>query len=49
MAVKAGDVKPPFCYGRDSKQYGEQNSVGPETARMLTRALADRVRDASAK
>lgn len=43
------DVKPPFCYGRDSDQYGEENSVGPETARLLTSALADRVRDASAR
>ncbi len=41
------DVKPPFCYGRSSAQYGEVNSVGPETARMLTEALADRIRDAS--
>jgi hypothetical protein len=37
------DVAPPFAYGRTSSQYGEKNSVGPETARMLMEALADRV------
>jgi hypothetical protein len=41
------DVMAPFCYGRDSAQYGERNSVGPETARMLSEALADRVRELS--
>lgn len=40
------DVTPPFAYGRTSSQYGEKNSVGPETARMLMEALADRVSDA---
>jgi hypothetical protein len=40
------DVAPPFAYGRTSSQYGEKNSVGPETARMLMEALADRVSDA---
>jgi len=43
------DVAPPFAYGRKSAQYGERNSVGPETARMLMEALEDRVRDASQK
>ena len=42
------DVKPPFAYGLKSAQYGEKNSVGPETARMLMEALADRVREAPA-
>ena len=41
------DEKPPYCYGRDGAQYGEANSVGPETARILTQALADRVRAAA--
>jgi hypothetical protein len=38
------DVVAPYCYGRDSAQYGERNSVGPETALILTEALADCVR-----
>jgi hypothetical protein len=38
------DEKPPFCYGRKSAQYGEINSVGPETAPILCRAFADLVR-----
>jgi hypothetical protein len=29
------DAKPPFCYGRKKAQYGEVNSVGPETAPIL--------------
>ena len=37
------DVKPPFAYGRKSSQYGERNSIGPETAGELLKALADRV------
>ena len=41
------DVAPPFAYGRKSAQYGEVNSVGPETARMLTDALRDRVAEAA--
>lgn len=40
------DVVAPFCYGRTSSQYGERNSVGPDTARHLMEALADRVREA---
>lgn len=40
------DVAPPFAYGRTSSQYGEKNSVGPETAQMLMEALADRVLNA---
>ena len=40
------DVLPPFAYGRTRAQYGERNSVGPETARMLMEALADRVAEA---
>jgi hypothetical protein len=40
------DVEPPYCYGRTSSQYGEVNSVGPDTARHLMEALADRVNEA---
>ncbi len=29
------DVKPPYTYGRDSRPYGEINSLGPDTAPML--------------
>jgi hypothetical protein len=29
------DVKPPFCYGLQQAQYGEGNSLGPETAPLL--------------
>lgn len=41
------DVAAPFCYDRKSAQYGERNSVGPETARMLMEALAERVAEAA--
>jgi hypothetical protein len=40
------DVKPPYAYDRKSAQYGERNSVGPETAAMILNALAERVADA---
>jgi hypothetical protein len=33
------DEKPPFCYGRKSAQYGEVNSLGPETAPLLCAAF----------
>lgn len=33
------DVAAPYAYGRDSAQYGERNSMGPETARVLMEAL----------
>jgi hypothetical protein len=42
------DDRPPFAYGRTSKQYGEINSVGQDTAPILMQALADRVREATA-
>lgn len=29
------DTKAPFCYGRKSSQYGEINSLGPDTAPIL--------------
>ncbi|MFL5242488.1 MAG: hypothetical protein ACJ8FY_10305 [Gemmataceae bacterium] len=37
------DEKPPFCYGRKSSQYGEINSVGPETAPLICKAFRDLV------
>lgn len=33
------DEKPPFCYGRKKAQYGEQNSLGPDTAPVICEAL----------
>jgi len=38
------DEKPPFCYGRTKAQYGEINSVGPETAPILCGAFQKMVR-----
>jgi hypothetical protein len=38
------DEKPPFCYGRKSAQYGEINSVGPDTAPILCTAFQKMVR-----
>jgi hypothetical protein len=35
------DEKPPFCYGRKKAQYGEVNSVGPETAPILCKAFME--------
>jgi hypothetical protein len=29
------DEQPPFCYGRKKAQYGEENSLGPETGPIL--------------
>ncbi len=37
------DEKAPFCYGRKSSQYGEVNSLGPETAPILCRSFRDLV------
>ena len=37
------DEKAPFCYGRKQAQYGEVNSVGPETAPLLCRAFKELV------
>ena len=33
------DEKPPFCYGLEKAQYGEGNSLGPETAPLLCEAF----------
>jgi hypothetical protein len=35
------DEKPPFCYGRKEAQYGEVNSLGPDTAPLLCAAFRD--------
>jgi hypothetical protein len=33
------DEKPPFCYGLKQSQYGERNSLGPDTAPILCEAF----------
>lgn len=35
------DDLPPFAYDRKSKQYGEVNSIGPETAPIIMQALGE--------
>lgn len=42
------DSKPPFAYGRDKDQYGEENSCGPQIAPILLEALKRRVSEATA-
>jgi hypothetical protein len=37
------DVTAPFCYGRKKAQYGETNSVGPETGPILCRVFQEMV------
>jgi hypothetical protein len=37
------DEKPPYCYGLKRPQYGEQNSLGPDTAPLLCKAFAELV------
>jgi hypothetical protein len=39
------DEKPPFCYGRTKTQYGEINSVGPDTAPILCEAFRKMVKE----
>src|SRR5437660_10329664 len=39
------DEKPPFCYGLKKPQYGESNSVGPETAPIICAAFRNLVRE----
>jgi hypothetical protein len=39
------DEKAPYCYGRKKAQYGEVNSLGPNTAPLLCRAFRELVRD----
>lgn len=43
------DEQPPFAYGRKKMQYGEVNSLGPETAPILMQALRQCVQEANAK
>jgi hypothetical protein len=38
------DEKAPFCYGRKKAQYGEQNSLGPDTAPILCNAFKELVK-----
>jgi hypothetical protein len=38
------DEKPPFCYGLKKAQYGEVNSLGPETAPLLCRVFQELVK-----
>jgi hypothetical protein len=40
------DEKAPFCYGRTKAQYGEMNSLGPETAPLLCKTFQKLVKDA---
>ena len=42
------DVKPPYIYGSKGHVYGEVNSCGPETARLVHSAMADLLRDTKA-
>lgn len=37
------DEKPPFCYKRKTAQYGEVNSLGPDTAPQLCKAFKELV------
>ena len=39
------DRKSPFCYGRKEAQYGEINSCGPDSAAVVMKALAERVKE----
>ncbi len=41
------DSEPPFAYGRDSDQYGEENSIGYDAAPILMEALRRRVSEIS--
>lgn len=40
------DSRPPYAYGKEKGQYGEVNSVGPETGPILMEALRRAVEDA---
>jgi hypothetical protein len=37
------DAQPPFCYGLKKAQYGEENSVGPQTAPIICGTFRDLV------
>jgi hypothetical protein len=41
------DDQAPYAYGRETKQYGEVNSIGPETAPIIMRALEECVQQAA--
>lgn len=41
------DKKAPFTYGLDDEPYGQENSVGPETAPILYRELSELLKDLS--
>ena len=41
------DAKAPYCYGRKSSQYGEENSVGPNAAALVCDAFRDLVKSAA--
>jgi hypothetical protein len=41
------DQKAPYIYDNESAPYGEVNSVGPETAPILYRAMAEVIGDLS--
>jgi hypothetical protein len=43
------DEKPPYCYGRKKAQYGEINSLGPDTAPILCKAFKELVEAPSPK
>jgi hypothetical protein len=43
------DVEPPYCYGLAKPQYGEVNSLGPETARVLCEEFAGLVAEANGR
>lgn len=38
------DEKAPYCYGRKKPQYGEENSLGPDTAPLLCEAFRELAR-----
>jgi hypothetical protein len=39
------DEKAPFTYGRESRPYGEINSLGPETAPVLHKLVLELLED----
>jgi len=43
------DVKPPFTYGREKAPYGEENSLGPETAGVIHQNLKELFRNLGRK
>ena len=43
------DVNEPFAYGRKKSQYGEENSLGPETAPILHRNLKEMLSELNCK